>query len=77
MPRLRDHQGWLLEDSAPVMPEVCRLATRTDFAFRPIIDARLALTLRHHGVTEFAALNAKGLEGFVFTQVWNPVEATR
>lgn len=35
--------------------------------------ARLALTLRHHGVTEFVTANVKDFEGFGFTRVWNPL----
>ena len=38
-----------------------------------MIDARLALTLRHHGVTEFATANLKDFEGFGFAKVWNPL----
>ena len=72
--RFRDHQDWLLVESAPVMSEVWRLSAKDDFAFRRIIDARLALTLRHHGVTEFATSNLKDFDGFGFTRVWNPVE---
>ena len=75
--RLRDHQSWLLVDSAPVMPEVWWLAAKEDFAFRRIIDARLALTLRHHGVTEFATSNVKDFDGFGFSRVWDPVEAAK
>jgi toxin-antitoxin system PIN domain toxin len=74
--RLRDHESWLLVESAPVMSEVWRLAAKEDFAFRRIIDARLALTLRHHGVTEFATANVKDFEDFGFARVWNPIEMT-
>ncbi len=72
--RFRDHPRWMLVDSAPVMPEVWRLAARMDFAFRRILDARLAFTLRHHGVTEFATSNIKDFEGLGFVRVWNPLE---
>jgi hypothetical protein len=41
------------------MAEVWKRAAATDFAVRRIIDARLALTLRHHGVTEFATTNVR------------------
>ena len=71
--RFRDHQKWLLVESAPVMGAVWRLAAKEDFAFRRIIDARLAFTLRHHGVTEFATSNVKDFEGFGFQRVWNPL----
>ncbi|MDB6079083.1 MAG: putative toxin of toxin-antitoxin system [Akkermansiaceae bacterium] len=42
--------------------------------FRHIIDARLALTLRHHGVTHFATANAAHFLNFGFARVWNPAE---
>ncbi len=45
--------------------------------FRQIIDARLALTLRHHGVTRFATANPKHFQGFGFSEVWNPLTAAR
>jgi toxin-antitoxin system PIN domain toxin len=70
---LRSNVHWHMVESAPVMPEVWRLAGQKDFAFRRIIDARLALTLRHHGVTEFATANGKDFEGFGFKRVWNPL----
>ena len=33
----------------------------------------LALTLRHHGVTEFATRNEAHFTNFGFTRVWNPL----
>jgi hypothetical protein len=57
------------------MNQVWKLASAKDFAFRRIIDARLALTLRHHGVTEFATSNVKDFEAFGFAKVWNPLTA--
>jgi len=69
----RSNPRWALVESAPVMPEVWRLAAQKNFAFRRIIDARLALTLRHHGVTHFATTNPKDFAGFGFTRVWNPL----
>jgi len=38
-------------------------------------DTRLALTLQHHGVTEFATRNDAHFTGFGFTRVWNPLPA--
>jgi toxin-antitoxin system PIN domain toxin len=69
----RRNRNWLLVEQAPVMGEVWRLASRPDFALRRIIDARLALTLRHHGVSEFATANEKDFAGFGFKRVWNPL----
>jgi toxin-antitoxin system PIN domain toxin len=70
----RSNPRWALVESAPIMPEVWGLAAQPDFAFRRIIDARLALTLRHHGVTECATTNTKDFAGFGFIRVWNPLE---
>ncbi len=47
------------------------LAASPDFPRRRIIDARLALTLRHHGVTEFATSHVKDFEGFGFRRGWD------
>lgn len=71
--RFRTHERWCLVESAPVMDEVWKIAGRKEFAFRRIVDARLALTLRHHGVREFATANGKDFEGFGFSRVWNPM----
>ena len=73
----RDNANWHLAESAPVMAEVWRRAAERDFAIRRIIDARLALTLRHHGVGEFATTNQKDFEGFGFQHVWNPLAPSR
>lgn len=69
----RNNGAWMLIDSAPVMDEVWRLAAARSFAFRRVIDARLALTLIHHGVKEFATTNVKDFHGFGFDRVWNPL----
>jgi toxin-antitoxin system PIN domain toxin len=70
---LRSNPDWLLVESAPVMKDVWDMAGSHDFALRRIIDARLALTLRHYGVTEFATANLKDFTDFGFTRVWNPL----
>lgn len=69
----RKNPNWHLVEAAPVMEEVWRQAASRNFAVRRIIDARLALTLRHHGVTEFATTNQKDFAGFGFTRVWSPL----
>jgi len=43
------------------------------FARRRLFDTRTALSLRHHGVTEFATANVKDFGDFGFTRVWNPL----
>lgn len=70
---LRQNANWQVVESAPVMAEVWRHAARRNFALRRIIDARLALTLRHYGVTEFATTNVKDFQGFGFQRVWDPL----
>jgi toxin-antitoxin system PIN domain toxin len=70
---LRRHARWMLVDAGPVMDEFWNLAARPDFATRRIVDARLALTLLHHGVTEFATSNTKDFQGLGFKKVWNPL----
>jgi predicted nucleic acid-binding protein len=67
----RANANWTLVESAPVMNAVWRLAAGRNFAIRRIVDARLALTLRHHGVREFATVNTKDFDGFGFRRVWS------
>ncbi|MBV5276226.1 MAG: hypothetical protein JZU52_22185, partial [Lamprocystis purpurea] len=62
-------------ENAPVMDQVWALAGKPQFARRRIFDARIALTLLHHGVTELATANVKDFDGFGFQAVWNPVAA--
>jgi toxin-antitoxin system PIN domain toxin len=69
----RSNRGWMLIDFAPVMEQVWKLSAGRSFAFRRIIDARLALTLIHHGINEFATTNVKDFQGFGFDRVWNPL----
>jgi predicted nucleic acid-binding protein len=54
-------------------PGVWNQAGRATFAFRRIIDIRLAATLLHHGVTEFATANIRDFSRLGFTRVWNPL----
>lgn len=68
----RNNASWKLVDSAPIMDEVWRRAAGRGFAIRRVIDARLALTLRHHGALEFATTNVRDFQGFGFDRVWNP-----
>jgi toxin-antitoxin system PIN domain toxin len=70
----RDNPHWRLVESAPIMTEVWKHAGKASFARRKIIDARLALTLRHHGVTTFVTRNANHFADFGFHRVWNPLD---
>ena len=69
----RKNQAWTLIESAPVMENIWEFAAQKDCAFRRIIDLRLAHTLLHHGVTEFATANEKDFVGQGFLRVWNPL----
>ena len=60
-------------ENANVMDDVWKLAGGGDFARRRIFDARLALTLRQSGVTQFATANVKDFEDWGFEKVWNPL----
>lgn len=60
-------------ENATVMDEVWALAGGKNFARRRIFDTRLALTLRHCGVTHFATTNVKNFQGCGFEKVWNPL----
>ena len=71
---LRMNPAWELVDYEPeVAKPLWRWAATTSSAFRHVIDARLALTLRHHGVTHFATANDRHFSGFGFERVWNPL----
>jgi toxin-antitoxin system PIN domain toxin len=75
----RAHPHWQILDypgsRAGIMNELWRMAAFPSFAYRRIYDARLALTLRHHRVTEFATGNVKDFRGFGFEKVWDPLTA--
>ena len=75
---LRTNPRWDVIDylgpSAGLMEDLWRAASTPDFARRRVFDARLALTLRHHGVTDFATTHQKDFQDFGFTRVWNPLE---
>jgi len=72
---LKQNPAWRCVDYDPLVAEqLWTWATNTKAGFRQIIDARLAITLRHHGVTAFATANQKHFNGFGFTKVWNPLQ---
>ena len=76
---IRQHPTWTLIDhpgrASGVMEEVWRLAAQAGTGRRIIFDARLALALKHHGVTEFATRNESHFGGFGFARVWNPLRS--
>ena len=72
--RLRQHPFWeLIDYPGGLMEAVWATAAAPRFARHRIYDTRLALALRHHGVTEFATANVKDFQDFGFTRVWNPL----
>ena len=76
--QLRDHPTWQLIDHQPeVMGEVWEAAGRRGFARTRIYDARLALGLRRHGVTDFATRNVRHFDRLGFRKVWDPLRAPR
>lgn len=71
---LRRNPAWEQGDYEPDVSKLLwKWAGETTSGFRQIIDARLALTLRHHGVTHFATANEAHFKGFGFQRVWNPL----
>ena len=65
---------WRCVDYDPkVSSHLWKWAAETKAGFRQIIDARLALTLRCHGVTHLATANVQDFKSFGFEKVWNPL----
>ena len=78
---LRSNPRWDLFDypgpAARVMDTLWERVAAPGFARRMVFDARLALTLRHHGVTAFATANEKDFQEFGFERLWNPLGTGR
>jgi len=72
--QIRSNPAWGVIENAPVMEDVWKIASRDPFARRRIFDVRLALTLRHHGISNFATANIKDFKDCGFEKVWNPVK---
>lgn len=71
---LRANPLWEKADYEPeVAKPLWEWAANSTTGFRHIIDARLAITLRHQGVTHFASSNEKDFVGFGFERLWNPL----
>lgn len=69
----RAHPRWALIENAPIMSRVWEVAADRTIPRRRVFDARVAFTLRHHGVTELATRNVKDFEGFGFERVFDPL----
>jgi toxin-antitoxin system PIN domain toxin len=71
---LRTNPAWrLLDYPGGLMDGVWKAAAAPGFARRRVFDARLALTLLHHGVKEFATANVAGFAGLGLPRVFNPL----
>lgn len=71
---LKQHPTWQHVDySSEVSESLWKWVASPGIAYRRIIDARLALTLLHHGVSQLATVNTKDFQGFGFQKVWNPL----
>ena len=70
----RRNARWRLVENAPIMEQIWTLAGQREFARRRIFDARIALTLLHHGVTNLATTNVKDFGAFGFQHIWNPLQ---
>ncbi len=71
----RTNPIWKLIDyNSAVIEEVWKSAARPEAGYRQIFDARLAQTLLHHGVREFATRNESHFHSFGFEKLWNPID---
>ncbi|HBA82598.1 MAG TPA: VapC toxin family PIN domain ribonuclease [Verrucomicrobia bacterium] len=74
--QFRAHPRWHVLDypgpQAELMKRLWHMAGQRAFPYKRVYDARLALTLRHHGVTDFATRNIKDFQSFGFKRVWDP-----
>ena len=70
---LRSRPAWpVLDYPGGLMDEVWRRASEPQFPRTGVFDARLALTLRHYGVTHFATRNVKHFQDYGFEKVYDP-----
>ncbi len=73
--RFRAHPRWVLIDyPGNLMNGVWKRAEAPEFPRRGLFDARLAHTLLHHGVREFATRNTRHFERFGFARLVNPID---
>ena len=74
----RSNPAWRLIDypgtGSGLADDLWQRVARPQTPYRTLFDARLALTLRHHGVTELATRNTKDFQDYGFTRAWDPLE---
>ena len=72
---LRENSCWgIIDYPGGLMEEIWKFASIPDFSYREIFDARLAVTLLHHGVTVFATRNTSHFEQYGFEKLINPLD---
>jgi len=75
---LKSNPAWRCIDyDSAVSTSLWKYVSKENVGYSHIIDARLALTLRHHGVDRFATVNTKHFKNFGFEEVWNPLARTQ
>ena len=73
--RYRTNKNWgVIDYPGNIMKDIWKRAAIPNTSRRTIFDARLALTLRYHGVTEFATSNEKHFRNYGFIKIWNPLD---
>jgi uncharacterized protein len=69
----RSHPEWeLIDYPGNLMEEIWQSTREVGFPRRKIFDVRLARTLIHAGVRDFATGNERDFVGMNFRRVWNP-----
>ena len=75
---LKSNPEWRCIDYEPTVSiKLWDYVSKSQSGYRHIIDARLALTLRHHGVNHFATMNVMHFKDFGFQGVWNPLATSK
>ena len=71
----RNNPHWALIDyPGTLMDAVWKHAQRPNFSRREICDARIAETMRYHGIEEFATRNVRHFESYGFKRLVNPID---
>ena len=72
---LKSNPDWRCIDYDPAVSEkLWEYVSKSNAGYRHIIDARLALTLRQHGVESFATVNDKHFSDFGFKKCLEPID---
>jgi predicted nucleic acid-binding protein len=73
----RRHPHWRIigfpSDGRKFHDAVWKKAAEPGLAYRRLYDLRLAFSLMHQGVEEFATINVKDFQNLGFRRVWNPL----